>query len=428
MTTCAKCGSENVAGDAFCGNCGAFLEFAAEEAAETTQSDPESAAPGPFAGAVDEGPAGPHPAAAPGAPSDTAALPTAAPGAPAPGANGATCAACGRVNPVGRRFCISCGELLPSGAAAAGRPATPPRGGFTAAGLGAAAAGTTGGGAPSAAGAPPAPPTGPAKPAWDFPTAPVPVAAPGPSKDPVSRADGAGRSRLPLIIVALVVLVAVVGGAFVVLGGGLGGGTPAPSASAAPSTALSSATPGPGPSGEPASPEPSSQPTVAPTAAPATIPPGPAVGIKIKGAKASSQLSSKRSVKNLYDGSPASAWKSASGKYEGSWIQVSFAPTAVTRLLIWSGWQIDEPFFYGNYRPRNVTVAFDGGDPVPLQLKDILGAQKVDIPPELGITRATRVRITILDSYPARRTSASGSPTDQVAVSEIRIFGVPVTP
>ena len=413
MTTCAKCGSENVAGDAFCGNCGAFLEFAAEEAAETTQGDPESAAPGPFAGAVDGGPAGPLPAAAPAAPG---AIPTAATGASAPDADGATCAACGRVNPVGRRFCISCGELLPSGAAATGRPATPPRGGSTAAG------------SPSAAGAPPAPPAGPAKPAWDFPTAPVPVAAPGPSKDPASRADGAGRSRLPLIIVALVVLVAVVGGAFVVLGGGLGGGTPAPSASAAPSTALSSATPGPEPSGGPASPEPSSQPTAAPTAAPATIPPGPAVGIKIKGAKASSQLSSKRSVKNLYDGSPASAWKSASGKYEGSWIQVSFAPTAVTRLLIWSGWQIDEPFFYGNYRPRNVTVAFDGSDPVPLQLKDILGAQKVDIPPELGITRATRVRITILDSYPARRTSASGSPTDQVAVSEIRIFGVPVTP
>jgi hypothetical protein len=152
------------------------------------------------------------------------------------------------------------------------------------------------------------------------------------------------------------------------------------------------------------------------------------VGIKIKGAKASSQLSTKRTVRNLYDGSPTTTWKSASDKFEGSWIEVSFAPAAVTRIQIWSGWQIDKPFFYGNHRPRNVTIAFDGGDPQPLQLKDALGAQRVDIPPALGITRATRVRITILDVYPARKTTAPGSPTDQVAVSEIKIFGIPVTP
>ena len=61
-------------------------------------------------------------------------------------------------------------------------------------------------------------------------------------------------------------------------------------------------------------------------------------------------------------------------------------------------------------------------------LENVAGDASCGIPPELGITRATSVRITILDTFPAPRTSASGSPTDQVAVSEIRIFGVPVTP
>jgi hypothetical protein len=226
----------------------------------------------------------------------------------------------------------------------------------------------------------------------------------------------------------VIVLALAGGGAFLLLNGGLGGGTPAATGSPAATAAVASEGPGAEPTEGTSPPAASPGATLAPTAAPATIPPGPPVGIKIASAKASSQFSAKRSVKNLYDGSPATTWKSATGQYEGSWIEVRFPAAAVTRLQVWAGWQVDKPFYYGNHRPRNVTVSFDGGQPVPLQLKDVLGAQRVDIPPELGITRATSVRITIVDVYPARRTSAAGSPTDQVAVSEIRIFGVPVTP
>ena len=272
---------------------------------------------------------------------------------------------------------------------------------------------------------PPTAPGGSARPAWDFPTAPIPVAGPGPAG---AGEESGGGSRLLLFGVIGVVLALAAGGALFVVSGGLGGGTPAPSGSPLPSTAVVSPAPSAGASGAPASTEPSPDVSAAPTSPPATIPPGPPVGIKIKGAKASSQLSAKRAVKYLYDGSPATTWKSASNKFEDSWIEVTFAPAAVTRIQIWGGWQIDKPFFYGNHRPRNVTVSFDGGDPQPLKLKDALGAQRVDIPPALGITRATRVRITILDVYPARKTTAPGSPTDQVAVSEIKIFGIPVTP
>jgi hypothetical protein len=403
MTTCAKCGTENVAGDAFCGSCGAFLEFAAEEAAGDTQAGipatpPEDAAAAP--------PSSPPPPVA--APVSAAAAPT-VPVPPAP--SGPTCSACGRVNPAGRRFCISCGEHLP--AATSGVPGS--------------GAGTPAPGAPS-------------KPAWEFPSAPVPAAAAAvaPVTSPTRPADATtssgGGSRLPLIGAAIVVLALLAGGAVLVLGGGLGGGTPGTTASASPSSGLASASPGTGPSGEPTAapetPAPGESPTVPPepTAAPPTIPPGPSVGVAVKGAKASSQLASNRAPKYAYDGSPVTAWLSKAGALDGSWVEVSFAATAVTKIQLWTGWQKDEPTFYGNHRPRNVTVAFDGGVPVPLELKDALGAQGVVIPPELGVVGATRLRITIIDTYPSRKTSAGGSPSKSVAISEIRIFGVPAAP
>jgi hypothetical protein len=106
-------------------------------------------------------------------------------------------------------------------------------------------------------------------------------------------------------------------------------------------------------------------PTPEPTPA-VTIPPGPPVGIRITGAKASSQLKAERGPKFLFDGSPATTWKSASAKFQGAWVEVRFAPAAITRIQVWTGWQKSEPLFYGNHRPQNVTVSFDGGDPVPL--------------------------------------------------------------
>jgi hypothetical protein len=243
---------------------------------------------------------------------------------------------------------------------------------------------------------------------------------------------------------ALLILALLGGGAFLLLGGGLGGGTPGSTASAPPSAAGATAGPNAEGSAEPSAPAetpaaetpaaetPTASETASnppePTAPAATIPPGPSVGIAISAAKASSQLAPNRGPKLLYDGSPVTAWKSKTGKLDGSWVEVSFAATAVTKIQVWSGWQKDEPLFYGNHRPRNVTVSFDGGVPVPLELKDALGAQGVAIPPELGIVGATRLRITIIDTYPARKTSAGGSPSKEVAISEIRVYGVPVAP
>jgi hypothetical protein len=229
-------------------------------------------------------------------------------------------------------------------------------------------------------------------------------------------------------VVAVVALVAL--GAAFLLGGGLGGGTAGTTPSSSPSSGAASEAPSPGASAAPGTPgeEPSPEASTEPTAPPATIPPGPAVGIKITGAKASSQLKADRAPKYLFDGSPATAWSSAAGKFQGAWVEVTFAPAAITRIQIWGGWQKSDPLYLGSHRPQNVTVSFDGGDPVPLELLDVRKPQGVDIPPELGIVRATRLRITIADVYPAQKTATKGTPTKEAAISEIRLFGIPVTP
>jgi hypothetical protein len=433
MTTCGKCGAENAAGDAFCGSCGAFLEFAAEEAAEVAGAGvPAGEAAGDDAAGPAETPAGGAGAeaitvagATTAAARPTQSTDTADSGPAAAPAEGPTCAVCGRGNPAGRTFCISCGERLGAGVAAA-TASRAAGGGSSAASTGSAGSGT--GVAPTEpGGGPPAQPRGPAKPAWEFPTAPprpVPTrAAPG---APEATGGSGGGSRLPLVA-GLVALLVIGGGAAFVLAGGLGGGSELPPAATPTTTAPGATTPGdPGATAEPGVTLAPS--TDAPTAAPASIPPGSSVGLPVATSAASSRLAGNRAAKNLHDGSPASAWIGKARDREGAWIEVTFAPAAVTRIQIWGGWQRDEPRFYGNHRPHNVTVSFDGGAPIPLALQDALGAQRVDIPPELGIVAATRVRITIVDTYPSRRTAAAGSPSKSVAISEIRLFGVPVTP
>lgn len=75
-----------------------------------------------------------------------------------------------------------------------------------------------------------------------------------------------------------------------------------------------------------------------------------------------------------------------------------------------------------------MTIRFDNEIAIPLKLVDVEGSQRVDIPPQLGVVGVTRLRITVLDWYPAKKTPAVGSPTTQAPISEIRLFGVPMTP
>jgi hypothetical protein len=271
-----------------------------------------------------------------------------------------------------------------------------------------------------------------------MPTLPPTAAAtvPKPAAHP-TEPDRGGRSRLLVGAVAVVAIGAlVVAGAALLAGGGLGGGAATASQSAPPSDGTASGAPtaavSPG-SSPGASEAPSEAPT--PEMSPgATIPPGPTVGVRITGAKASSQLASTAAPKYLFDGSPVTAWRSAAAKFENSWVEVTFAPAAITEIWIQSGFQKDDPNLLGNHRPHNVTISFDGAIPVPVELQDVRTTKpvrtwlKVPIPPELGIVRATKIRVTMIDVYPAKKTSAKGTPTKSVSISELRLYGVPVTP
>jgi hypothetical protein len=213
------------------------------------------------------------------------------------------------------------------------------------------------------------------------------------------------------------------GGAAILLGSGSSQATPTPGT---PGTPGASATSGALPSASTTEPS-AGHATGEPSAAPATLPPGPAIGLTLSGATASSSLA-KRPASAAIDRDPTTAWKTGTPSPADQWLQVTFAPAAVTRVQLWNGWQRTQDFYAGNHRPHNVTIRFDNETPIPLELKDVYGSQSVDIPAALGIVGVTRLRITILDWYPAKKTPAVGSPTTQAAISEIRVYGIPVTP
>ncbi len=452
---CPKCGTQNAAGDAFCGGCGAFLEFATEEAGapevatvarDAGQAPTDPAVATPVTGAA------PSPGSVPPSqlPAPAAALSSAA--APPPVGSempslvttGPLCPICGRANPAGRTFCISCGERLPvpgraaptstraAAAAAAAAPAPtvapgpaiiapPPR----------AATPTSRPVSSSDAVPPPAvgpvaspPPPGPT---WEFPSGPTrPVAAPSAKPEATAPAARRGRNPLSLIVgVGILFLVLAGGGAAILLGGGASKATPeAPgtSASAPPSATADASLPNASAASSSAAAA-----SPGPSVAPATLPPGPAVALTLTGASASSSLAA-HPASAAIDGDPTTAWKTGTKSPSDQWLEVTFAPTAVTEIKLWNGWQRTADIYSGNDRPRNVTIRFDNEIAIPLKLVDVEGSQRVDIPPQLGVVGVTRLRIAIVDWYPAKKTAATGSPTTQAAISEIRLFGIPVTP
>jgi hypothetical protein len=279
--------------------------------------------------------------------------------------------------------------------------------------------------APATAGRPTPPPaTGPT---WEFPSGSTRPVAP-PSATPVAAAPAArrGRNPLPLVVGAgILFLLLAGGGAAILLGGGGGKATPAPPGAGA--SAPTSSTAGASLPGASAAASPATAASPGPSAAPATLPPGPAVVLALTGASASSSLAN-HPPSAAIDGDPTTSWKAGTPSSADQWLEVTFAPAAVTQIQLWNGWQRTQDIYFGNDRPRNVTIRFDNEIAIPLKLVDVEGSQRVDIPSQLGVVGVTRLRITIVDWYPAKKTAATGSPTTQAPISEIRLFGIPVTP
>lgn len=398
---CARCGFANAPGDQFCGSCGTFLEW---EGAPATGSGAPGVAPATAPAAAGlAGPTTPPPTQAPGqaqgAASGLAAATPAPPAQPplasAPGGEGLLrCPACGIAHAASRTFCQTCGAKLTPAARVSSRSkdeiaaavaavpgARPPQPGMPAPGL-------TGPGLPPAVSA----------------------------RGDAPKARGGGIPGWFLVVIVLGVLAGV--GA-VVGSNMLQGSGPASAVTAAPSlptTAASAATASS--SAAPSASAKASQPA-SPSAAPLVGKP-----LKLTGVSASSILladTARYGPQLAIDGSLKTAWQEGSAKEQGQWIEVSFDPATVTAVVIRNGFQASTALYKGNLRLKDVQISVDGGPPIAARLKDSTSAQKIDLTPVPG---ATRLRITIVSTYPSVKTSVGGTPFHDAAVSEIGVQGV----
>ncbi len=396
---CRRCGFANGPGDQFCGSCGAFLEWEGQaEGATPPAASPagSTGAAGSAGRAADEGLAGlvrpaagtsaastPGPAAA-ATSWTTAAQGPAAGATPAPAAPPAAtdagllrCPACGIANAASRTFCQSCGATLVPGARIAGRSAAE-----IAAAVNAVAV-----------------------------THPVPPTAPGVAAPRAQAAPKKGGVAGWVVAVIVVGIVAGVG--FVAISTLLKGSGPAPIATTAPSLVASSASPS---ASAPASAGTSSAPSASASQVIAGKP------LKLTGAAASSVLGDQAAylAQKAIDGDPKTSWQEGSDTEKGQWIEVSFGPARVDAVVIRNGFGKSPALFKSNLRPKDVLISINGGTPVAVRLKDTLNAQKIALGPVSG---ATNLRITIQTTYPSVKTSVSGSPFQDAAISEISVIG-----
>jgi hypothetical protein len=374
---CRRCGFTNAAGDQFCGSCGAFLEWEGEQAAagagaeanpDIPQVRPLENQPPVIAG--DPGPATGEPTP-----------PAPVPAEPAGDGPLVRCPACGIANAAGRTFCQSCGSRL-------------------------ADAGTVGERSREEIAA-----------AVNANAGPVPVRTTtirAPRPEPAS-SSGGGILKWIVLMAVLGVLagVGLVVGMNVLRGDGpVAGATSAPSGVGQASDAPSAGASEPGASGSPAA-----------TANPATAPPKNQP-LALLGASASSVVGDlpKFQPTMAIDGDPATCWQEGSKSEKGEWIEVVFAPSKVTAVVITNGYNASKALYRGNRRLKDVEVKVGDAAPQTFRLKDTGNPQKLDVK---NVTGAVAVRITILSTYPSVQTSVAGTPFDDAALGEIGVMGVP---
>jgi len=390
---CKRCGFANAPGDQFCGSCGAFLEWEGQADggdAQAAGAAGSAAAAAPGGAAADQGLAGlvrpaqgasgtPATAQAPALGRSTAPPVPAAPPAPSD-AGLLRCPACGIANAASRTFCQSCGTTLVTGARIAGRSAEE-----IAAAVNAVAV-----------------------------THPVPPAAPGAASSRAAAAPKKGG--IAGWVVAVIVIGIVAGVGFVGISTLLKGNGPAPAATTAPSQVAVAS-----PSAK-ASAKASAGTSPAPSASSSPVIAGRP--LKMTGAAASSVLGDLADylAQNAIDGDPKTSWQEGSGTEKGQWIEVSFAPSRVDAVVIRNGFDRSTALFKSNLRPKDVLISIDGGTPVAIRLKDTPNPQRVPLGPVSG---ATNLRITIESTYASVKTSVSGSPFQDAAISEISVIGAP---
>ena len=365
---CRRCGFKNVPGDQFCGSCGAFLEWEGESVAADA---PPPAAPRD----TDV----PGVAAAPAAQPVVRAAQPVEPAASPSDAGLIRCPACGIANTASRTFCQSCGTKL----AEVHKFAEPSAEQIAAAVAASGSASVT--------------PTTPVRPTRSEPAA--------------SSSGGVGKWILIVAVFGVLIGAGVVGASVLLRGEGPASeattGPSAPGTGAAPSAATGS--------GAPASGDPSGL---------GSAPPAKSVALALTGATASSVVGDLDRFQpgKAIDGDPATAWQEGNAVEKGQWIEVAFAPSQVTAVVLSNGYNASRALYRGNRRLKDVRVSVDGGDAIKVRLKDTGEPQRIKLSVTPG---ATTLRITIVSTYPGVKTSVSGTPFDDAALGEIVVIGVP---
>ena len=395
---CRRCGFSNAPGDQFCGSCGAFLEWEGEpvgQADAPTQPvdlhDPDVPLVRSASGADSE-PWMPATPVAPPAPGGGSMPPLPDPDGsatqpyptPPPDAGLIRCPGCGIANAATRTFCQSCGTKL----AEAQKVGEVSRDRIVA--------------------------------AVSAPVGPRPVTQ-GPVRqakgDPATSGGGVGKWLLIMVVLGVLVGAGAVAGSMLLRGEGPSSDAttnPAAGASGAPSGQAQASGEAPASAEAPASGDPG---------APATAAPEPEA-LALTNATASSVVGDlpKFAATRAIDGDPDTCWQEGSKAEKGEWIEVTFAPSTVAYLTITNGYNASPALYRGNKRLKDVEISIDGGTPVKRRLDDTGSPQKVNVPDVAG---ATTVRITILSTYPAKKTAIAGTPFDDAALGEIVVVGIP---
>jgi len=379
---CRRCGFSNVAGDQFCGSCGAFLEWEGDTAPAATPPPAVTRADDDLAGLA-------RPAAMPASPvPPPVAQAAAAAGPVAPAAGLLRCPACGIANAATRTFCQSCGARL----------AEAPRVGEVSREQIAAAVSAR-------------------------PTPAPPASAKAARKEPGGRSSGGIAGW----IIGVAVLGILVGVGIVAASVLLKSPGPASGATAAPSAQVSD---GPGSSSEAASAGAGATDTPSTAASAAAGSASPAatgkvagVPLEITGAAASSVVDglAKFQPEMAIDGNVKTSWQEGATNEKGQWIEFSFDPARVDAVVLNNGYGASTALYKGNLRLKKIQISVNGGAPKVVTLKDTAKDQLIALGEHPG---ASRLRITIVSTYGSVKTSVSGTPFDDAALSEIRVLGV----
>jgi hypothetical protein len=147
------------------------------------------------------------------------------------------------------------------------------------------------------------------------------------------------------------------------------------------------------------------------------------VALELTGAAASSVVGNvaKFQPDKAIDGNVKTCWQEGAKTEKGQWIEVSFAASRVDAVIVNNGYGASTALYKGNLRPKKVQISIDGGKATVVTLKDTAKAQRINLGEHPG---ATRLRITIVSVYGSVKTSITGTPFDDAAISEIGVIGL----